>query len=81
MSSHGEGRRTYMPLEWRFSDVDLLVVYAGSTRDDAYRLVRRTLDIPGLEPHIYTSEEAAQLRPMLDRMLRDGVEMVAPRAG
>src|SRR5262249_22355920 len=33
------------------SDVDLLVVYQGEPRPDAYALVKRTLGIPRLEPH------------------------------
>ncbi len=36
------------------SDVDLLVVYGGEPRPDAYALVKRILDIPRLEPHLYT---------------------------
>ena len=55
-----------------FSDVDLLVVYSGPQRDDAYQLVRTNVRIRGLEPHIYTSEQAAQL-PILNRMTADGV--------
>jgi uncharacterized protein len=59
-----------------FSDIDLLVVYAGPPRDDAYKIVRRRLDLRGLEPHIYTEGEAASLRPTLDRMTRDGISLM-----
>jgi len=56
-----------------FSDVDLLVVYRGPSREDAFRLVRTVLKIPGLEPHIYTSEEARTLSGVLRRMLEGGI--------
>ena len=59
-----------------YSDVDLLVVYAGPRRDDAYKLVRRCLDLRGLEPHVYTEAEAADLRPTLDRMTRAGISVM-----
>lgn len=59
-----------------FSDIDLLVVYAGPPREDAYRLVRRTLALRGLEPHVYTQQEAEQLTPTLERMSRNGVVLM-----
>jgi predicted nucleotidyltransferase len=34
------------------SDIDVLVVYAGAVRGDAYGLVRRALDLWRLEPHV-----------------------------
>jgi hypothetical protein len=37
--------------------VDLLVVYDGEKREDAYALVKKTLDILGLEPHVYTRRD------------------------
>ncbi|MGB9724427.1 MAG: nucleotidyltransferase domain-containing protein [Chloroflexia bacterium] len=55
------------------SDVDLLVIYAGPKRDDAYALVRRTLHLPRLEPHLYTEEEYRLLRKTVDRMIADGL--------
>lgn len=58
-----------------FSDIDLLVVYAGAARDDAYRLVRRSIPLRGLEPHIYSEDEAEGLRATLDRMTRDGIQL------
>jgi predicted nucleotidyltransferase len=56
-----------------FSDIDLLVIYAGPPRDDAYRLVRSAIELRGLEPHIYTSDEAVLLEATLNRMTIDGV--------
>jgi predicted nucleotidyltransferase len=58
------------------SDVDLLVVYAGPTRADAYRIVWETLHIRGLEPHVLSEEEAEALRPTLARMVRGGVDLL-----
>jgi len=55
------------------SDIDLLLVYAGAPRDDAYALVKRTLALPRLEPHLYTEEEYQQNRGTVDRMIRDGI--------
>src|SRR6516165_7702830 len=51
-----------------FSDIDLLVVYAGPPRDDAYAIVRRVVDQRGIEPHVYTESDADVLKPTLDRM-------------
>jgi predicted nucleotidyltransferase len=61
-----------------FSDVDLLVVYAGPPRDDAYAIVRRVVDQRGLEPHVYAESEADALKPTLDRMTRDGIDLLSP---
>jgi|SRR3990170_1489791 len=58
-----------------FSDIDLLVVYSGPRREDAYALVRRALGLRGLEPHVYSDEEAQRLQPVLQRMTRDGIPM------
>jgi predicted nucleotidyltransferase len=60
-----------------FSDVDILVVYAGAPRADAYRIVRRALDVRGVEPHVYTEDEAELLRPTLDRMTHPGIDLLA----
>lgn len=61
------------------SDIDLLVVYRGEPREDAYALVRRTLDIPGLEPHVYTEDEYEASRPTVDRMTEDAVVLFEGR--
>jgi hypothetical protein len=55
------------------SDADLLVVYAGAPREDAYRVVRRVLNLPGLEPHVYSEGEQTSLAPTIERMLKDSV--------
>ena len=55
------------------SDVDLLVVYRGEPREDAFQTVWRTLDIPGLEPHVYTETEYHALKEVLDSMCSPGL--------
>ena len=67
--SYSRGRQTVA------SDVDLLVVYTGAVRGDAYALVRRTLTIRHLEPHVYAAEEYAQVRETLERMVQDGISV------
>jgi hypothetical protein len=67
--SYSRGRQTVA------SDVDLLVVYAGAARRDAYALVRRTLNIRHLEPHVYAAEEYAQVRDTLERMVQGGISV------
>jgi hypothetical protein len=59
-----------------FSDIDLMVIYADPPREDAYQFVRRCLDIPGLEPHVYSEQQASHLKETLDRMTKDGVVFV-----
>jgi hypothetical protein len=55
------------------SDVDLLVVYHGPARDDAFHVVKTTLAIPGLEPHSHTEDEAAAMAERLARMSAGGI--------
>lgn len=55
------------------SDIDLLVTYRGKSREDAYALVKNTLNIYGLEPHVYSTDEYDHLKLTLERMTRDGV--------
>jgi predicted nucleotidyltransferase len=55
------------------SDIDLLIVYQGGPRADAYALVKRVLALPRLEPHLYTEEEYERLKPAIDKMTADGI--------
>jgi predicted nucleotidyltransferase len=57
------------------SDVDILVVYKGEERSDAFRIVKKSLDIPLLEPHVYSEDEYRRLRERLDRMTAGGVTL------
>lgn len=58
-----------------FSDIDVVIVYAGPRREDAHDCVRETIGLPGLEPHIYTEVDAAAVWPTLERMLAGGVDL------
>ena len=55
------------------SDVDLLVVYTGEKREEAYTTIMRILDIPRLEAHVYLEEEYREVKEVIERMTRDGV--------
>ena len=55
------------------SDLDLLVVYAGWPREDAYAVAKKALGLPRLEVHPYTNEEYEAMRETIDRMTADGV--------
>lgn len=55
------------------SDVDLLIVYDGIARDDAYTLCKKTLGIPHLEPHVYSEREYEEMKPTIARMIKGGI--------
>jgi len=55
------------------SDVDLLIVYRGKERKDAFAIVKKTLDVPLLEPHVHSEDEYEGLRRIIDRMIDDGI--------
>ncbi|MDQ7844826.1 MAG: nucleotidyltransferase domain-containing protein [Armatimonadota bacterium] len=59
------------------SDIDLLVVYEGPRREDAYALVHRTLNIPRLEPHVYSLEDYEEAKETVARMERGGVTLLS----
>jgi predicted nucleotidyltransferase len=54
------------------SDVDVLVVYSGKERGNAYALCKKTLKIPRLEPHVYSEREYRGMKETVDRMARNG---------
>lgn len=68
--SYAKGRQTVA------SDIDLLVIYAGKPREDAYALVKRALNIRRLEPHVYAEEEYEQVRLTVERMACDGIPVM-----
>jgi hypothetical protein len=68
--SYAKGRQTVA------SDVDLLVVYAGKPREDAYKLVKRTLNISRLEPHVYSEEEYERAKSTIERMVQGGLVII-----
>lgn len=55
------------------SDVDLLIIYQGDPQPSAYAMVKSTLNIPRLEPHLYTESEYRILKGTLDRMSTGGI--------
>ena len=55
------------------SDVDLLVVYQGPPREDAFAVVKKVLNIPGLEPHVYSEGEYRQVEQRIARMTEGGI--------
>ena len=57
------------------SDVDLLIVHKGRPRDDAYAMVKKILNIPRLEPHVYTEEEYRRMEETLTKMTKDGITL------
>lgn len=61
------------------SDIDLLVIYSGPVVPDAFGLVKRTLKIPRLEPHIYSEEEYEQVGPTIERMIEDAIPVEVDR--
>lgn len=55
------------------SDIDLLLVYDGEKRNDDYIIVKKILNIPHLEPHIYTKEEYERMKDTIENMIKDGI--------
>lgn len=53
------------------SDIDLLVVYRGEEREDAYKKVKKIIDLSGLEPHVYTVEEYMSMKENIEKMIKD----------
>jgi predicted nucleotidyltransferase len=62
------------------SDIDLLVVYEGPPREDAFAVVKTSLAIPGLEPHVYAEREAETMRDRLARMTAGGIVLFPAEA-
>lgn len=54
------------------SDIDLMVIYDGKPRDDAYSIVKKTILLPSLEPHVYSEGEYKEMKTTIDKMIRDG---------
>ena len=68
--SYAKGRQTVA------SDIDLLIIYTGQPREDAYALVKRTLNIRRLEPHVYTEAEYALSQITIEQMVQDGIPLL-----
>lgn len=57
------------------SDIDLLIVYSGRKRGDAFAIAKTTIAIPGTEPHVYSEREAAKMDQVISQMLKESVEI------
>jgi hypothetical protein len=55
------------------SDIDLLVVYRGEAREDAYGKVKKTLNLLGLEPHVYSEREYKGVSDVVEKMIEHGI--------
>ncbi len=55
------------------SDIDLLILYKGVQREDAYVISKKMLGIPGLEPHVYSETEYEEMKETIERMIKDGI--------
>lgn len=55
------------------SDIDLLVVYRGEQNDKAFQIVKSTLGIPGVEPHVYTESQARKMSATIQKMIQNGI--------
>lgn len=55
------------------SDVDLLIVYEGKPRSDAYAIAKRILGIPRLEPHPYSQAQYEKMKRVISKMLEAGI--------
>jgi predicted nucleotidyltransferase len=55
------------------SDIDLLVIYQGEENPAAFALCKNMLDLPGLEPHLFSEKECLNQHATLERMMRGGI--------
>jgi hypothetical protein len=63
------------------SDIDLLLVYTGPPREDAYALAKKTLTIPRLEVHAYSEDEYRHLWETIRRMEEGGIVVFEQESG
>jgi predicted nucleotidyltransferase len=57
------------------SDIDLVVIHRGEKRVDTYALVKQILDLPRLEPHVYSELEYEQMEGTVRRMAEGGITL------
>lgn len=55
------------------SDVDLLIVYQGEERKDMFTLLKKTLNIPRLEIHLYSEKEYQEMKDTINKMIKGGI--------
>ncbi len=65
------------------SDIDIIVVYRGRGRDDAYKTVVNEMKLPRLEARVYTEEEFNALKAGSPRfaevLAREGILVAGDR--
>ena len=59
------------------SDIDLLIIYKGTRREDAYALSKKLIGIPSLEPHVYCEVEYKEMKQTVDKMIQNGIVLFA----
>jgi predicted nucleotidyltransferase len=57
------------------SDVDVLVIYDGPVRADAFLRANQAILVPRLEAHVYAFEEAERIQGTLARMTHGAIEL------
>jgi hypothetical protein len=50
-------------------------VYKGKERRDVFSIVKKTLDTPLLEPHVYSEEEYERLKEVIKPMIILGIAL------
>jgi predicted nucleotidyltransferase len=55
------------------SDADLLVVYKGKEKQDAFAMIKKLLDISLIEPHVHSEDEYEKQRGSIDKITAGGV--------
>jgi hypothetical protein len=58
------------------SDIDVLIVYRGEPRDDAYAIAKKTLGMSRLEPHLFAEKEYGMVEKSISRMTAGGVKIL-----
>lgn len=56
------------------SDIDLLIVYDGAKREDAYNIAWDTFKLPKLQLHIYTCDEMKMLVESGSQFIKEALE-------
>jgi predicted nucleotidyltransferase len=59
------------------SDVDLLIIYKGEIRLDVYALTKERLNIPRLEPHLYSEIEYKEMKETINKMEEGGIVLIS----
>ncbi len=54
------------------SDIDVLVIYKGKVRSDAYSVVKKVFDIPQIELHLYTTKQYEKIKDTISKIIEDG---------